>query len=114
MTNWPTIHASGDPEVERRARDSPLPRSRLSCGPALLLAVFCTAAVWLTGNAHAITPPWEMFAVLAVLYALSGLVEFEVGAVYTDCSLTVLAAMMVALPPACCPGASPPARPSAP
>ena len=40
-----------------------------------------------------------MFAVLAALYAVAGLVEFEVGAVYTDCSLPVLAAMLVALPP---------------
>ena len=40
-----------------------------------------------------------MFAVLAVLYAVARLVEFEVGAVFTDCSLPILAAMVVALPP---------------
>ena len=42
---------------------------------------------------------------LAALYALAGLVEFEVGTVYTDCSLPVLAAMLVALPPALVPWA---------
>ena len=65
----------------------------------LLLAVFCAGALWLTGTADAGSPPWGMFAVLAVLYAVARLVEFEVGAVFTDCSLPVLAAMMVALPP---------------
>ena len=43
--------------------------------------------------------PVAMFAVFAVLYAVARLVEFEVGAVFTDCSLPVLAAMVVALPP---------------
>ena len=38
-----------------------------------------------------------------MLYAVAGLVEFEVGAVFTDCTLPALAAMLVALPPAAIP-----------
>ena len=100
MTSWPTINASGDLEVERtRARlPTPSKSAELRTG-ALLLAVFCAGAVWLTGTADTGTPPWGMFAVLAVLYAVARLVEFEVGPVFTDCSLPVLAAMVVALPP---------------
>ena len=100
MTSWPTINASGDLEVERtRARlPTPSKSAELRTG-VLLLAVFCAGALWLTGTTDSGTPPWGMFAVLAVLYALARLVEFEVGAVFTDCSLPVLAAMVVALPP---------------
>jgi hypothetical protein len=43
------------------------------------------------------------FLVLAGLYAVGGLVEFEVGAVHTDCSLAALAAMLVVLPAAVLP-----------
>jgi HD-GYP domain-containing protein (c-di-GMP phosphodiesterase class II) len=43
------------------------------------------------------------FIVLVGLYAVAGLVEFEVGAVHTDCSLAALAAMLIALPPAAMP-----------
>jgi HD-GYP domain-containing protein (c-di-GMP phosphodiesterase class II) len=100
MTSWPTIHASGDLEVERtRARLPTASRSAELRTGVLLLALFCAGALWLTGTADVGTPPWGMFAVLAVLYAVARLVEFEVGAVFTDCSLAVLAAMVVALPP---------------
>ena len=43
------------------------------------------------------------FVALAGLYAIAGLVEFEVGTIRTDCSLAALAAMLVALPPALIP-----------
>ncbi|MDP9286488.1 MAG: HD-GYP domain-containing protein [Actinomycetota bacterium] len=100
MSNWPIINASGDPEVERtRARLTTASKSAELRTAALLLAAFCGGALLLSQTAHANDPPWGMFGVLAVLYAVSGLVEFEVGAVYTDCSLPVLAAMMIALPP---------------
>ena len=100
MTSWPTIHASGDLEVERtRARLPNASESAELRTGLLLLAMFCASAVWLTGTADDGTPPWDMFAILAVLYAVARLVEFEVGAVFTDCSLPILAAMVVALPP---------------
>ena len=100
MTSWPTIHASGDLEVERtRARLPTASQSAELRTGVLLLALFFAGALWLSGTADADAPPWGMFAVLAVLYAVARLVEFEVGAVFTDCSLPILAAMVVALPP---------------
>ena len=100
MTNWLIINASGDPDVERtRARLPTASESAELRTAALLLAAFCGGALLLSETAPADSPPWTMFGVLAVLYAVAGLVEFEVGAVYTDCSLPILAAMMVALPP---------------
>jgi HD-GYP domain-containing protein (c-di-GMP phosphodiesterase class II) len=97
MTSWPVTTALGEAEIERsRARlvAAPAP-AELRTGTALL-AAFAAGAVALgapTGSGWV----W-MLAVLAALYALAGLVEFEVGPVYTDCSLPVLAAMLIALP----------------
>jgi HD-GYP domain-containing protein (c-di-GMP phosphodiesterase class II) len=101
MTGWP-LHTLGDADVEAT-------RARL-CVPATggerraglgLLALFAAGAIALSGGAGA---GWIIaFAVLAVLYAIAGLVEFEVGIVHTDCSLASLAAMLVALPPAVIP-----------
>jgi len=65
---------------------------------ALFLLLFCLGATLLSDAAGASGPWGAVFCGLAVLYALSGLVEFEVGAAYTDCSLPVLTAMLIALP----------------
>ena len=70
-----------------------------------LLALFIAGAIALAAGAGAGTgTDWiGAFIVLAGLYAIAGLVEFEVGTVHTDCSLAALAAMLVALPPAAIP-----------
>ena len=68
-----------------------------------LLAAFAAGAIALAGWAG-VGSGWTVaFAVLALLYAIAGLVEFEVGTVHTDCSLAALAAMLVSLPPAVIP-----------
>ena len=69
----------------------------------LLLSAFGAGAVALTVLAGAGTGWVGAFVVLAVLYAIAGQVEFEVGTIHTDCSLASLAAMVVALPPAMIP-----------
>src|SRR3954453_1046296 len=100
MRSWPTINASGDLEAERtRARLPTASGSAELRTGMLFLLLFSAGAVWLAWTADGSTPPWGMIAALGVLYAVARLVEFEVGAVFTDCSLLVLAAMLVALPP---------------
>jgi HD-GYP domain-containing protein (c-di-GMP phosphodiesterase class II) len=47
--------------------------------------------------------PVATLGAFVVLYAVARLVEFEVGAAFTDCTLPALAAMFVALPPATIP-----------
>jgi HD-GYP domain-containing protein (c-di-GMP phosphodiesterase class II) len=67
------------------------------------LVVFLGGAVALTAAAG-LSGRWvTAFVVLAFLYAVATRVEFEVGAIHTDCSLAALAAMLVALPPAALP-----------
>ena len=93
-------------EVERtRARLSEASGRPEARSGALLLTLFAAGASALTA-AEGVSGSWAaLFAVLAALYALAGLVEFEVGEIFTDCSLPVLAAMLVALPPALVPWA---------
>jgi HD-GYP domain-containing protein (c-di-GMP phosphodiesterase class II) len=99
MASWPIIDAASEFELERtRARlPAASDAAELRTG-ALLLVVFCGGASALSLTAGADGSWVVMFCGLAVLYGLAGLVEFEVGAVYTDCSLPVLAAMLIALP----------------
>ncbi len=100
MTSWPVMNALGDAEVERsRARLPAAPEAAELRAGVLLLAAFSGGALVL-GVAAGTGGSWlGMLGVLAALYAVAGLVEFEVGAVYTDCSLPALAAMLIALPP---------------
>jgi HD-GYP domain-containing protein (c-di-GMP phosphodiesterase class II) len=103
MTSWP-LQIGGDAEVESmRARLSvPVGVAERRAG-ILLLSAFGAGAVALTVLAGAGTGWVSAFVVLAVLYAIAGQVEFEVGSIHTDCSLASLAAMVVALPPAMIP-----------
>ena len=87
-------------------------RAELRTG-ALLLVVFCCGAAALSLAAGAGGSSVVMFCGLAALYGLAGLVEFEVGSVYTDCSLPVLTAMFILLPASLPHGASRPVRRSA-
>jgi HD-GYP domain-containing protein (c-di-GMP phosphodiesterase class II) len=91
-------------DIERaRARHvTPPARAELRAG-LLLLAAFVVGAVALGYMFGAPGGWWWMFGILALLYAVAGLVEFEVGAIHTDCSVAVLAMMLVALPPAVVP-----------
>jgi HD-GYP domain-containing protein (c-di-GMP phosphodiesterase class II) len=104
MTSRPIIASSGDLEVERtRARLPAASGAAELCTAALLLAVLCGGTLALGAATDTGTGWLGMLAVLAVLYAVARLVEFEVGAVFTDCTLAVLVAMLVALPPAVVP-----------
>ncbi len=104
MTSWPIIDAASECELERtRARlPTASDRAELRTG-ALLLVVFCCGAAALSLAAGAGGSSVVMFCGLAAMYGLAGLVEFEVGSVYTDCSLPVLTAMFVLLPPSLAP-----------
>ena len=104
MTSWPIIDVASECELERtRARlPTASDRAELRTG-ALLLVVFCCGAAALSLAAGAGGTSVVMFCGLAALYGLAGLVEFEVGAVYTDCSLPVLTAMLILLPPSLAP-----------
>jgi HD-GYP domain-containing protein (c-di-GMP phosphodiesterase class II) len=102
--NGMPLHTLEDADVEAtRARLCvPVARAELRAGLALL-ALFAGAAIALAAAAGTGTGWIAAFFVLALLYAIAGLVEFEVGTVHTDCSLAALAAMLVALPPATLP-----------
>ena len=104
MTNWPIIDVACERELQRtRARlPTASDRAELRTG-SLLLVVFCCAATALSLAAGAGGSSVVMFCGLVALYGLAGLVEFEVGSVYTDCSLPVLTAMFVLLPPSLVP-----------
>src|SRR3954447_10774935 len=104
MASWPIIDAASEFELERtRARlPAASDAAELRTG-ALLLVVFCGGASALSLTAGADGSWVVMFCGLAVLYGLAGLVEFEVGAVYTDCSLPVLMAMLILLSPSLVP-----------
>jgi HD-GYP domain-containing protein (c-di-GMP phosphodiesterase class II) len=103
MSTWP-LQIGGDAEVESmRARlSAPVGVAERRAG-FLLLGAFGAGAVALTISAGVGTGWVGAFVVLAILYAIAGQVEFEVGTIHTDCSLASLAAMMVALPPAVIP-----------
>src|SRR3954453_4147204 len=91
-------------DVERtRARHlTPSDRTELRAGViALALFAACAAALTAAVGGAAVAP--AMFAALGALYAVAGLVEYEVGAVHTDASVAMLAPMLVALPPALLP-----------
>jgi HD-GYP domain-containing protein (c-di-GMP phosphodiesterase class II) len=98
------MHDVDNTDIERaRARHiTPPARAELRAG-LILLAAFLGGAVVLVNRFGAHGDWWWMLGVLAVLYAVAGLVEFEVGAIHTDCSTAVLAMMLVALPPAVIP-----------
>jgi HD-GYP domain-containing protein (c-di-GMP phosphodiesterase class II) len=100
------IDTVGERDVEQtRARlPAASERSELRTG-ALLLALFGAGALALNAAGGGPGVSLAMVGTLVLLYALAGLVEFEVGAVFTDCSLAALAAMLVALPPAAVPWA---------
>jgi HD-GYP domain-containing protein (c-di-GMP phosphodiesterase class II) len=103
MTGWP-LHTLGDADVEATRARLCVPvagrERRAGLGLLALFAALATALLVVGGTGSG----WILaFAVLAVLYAIAGLVEFEVGTVHTDCSLAALAAMLVALPPALIP-----------
>jgi HD-GYP domain-containing protein (c-di-GMP phosphodiesterase class II) len=104
MTSWPIIDVACERELQRtRARlPTASDRAELRTG-SLLLVVFCCAAAALSLAAGAGGSSVVMFCGLVALYGLAGLVEFEVGSVYTDCSLPVLTAMFVLLPPSLVP-----------
>jgi HD-GYP domain-containing protein (c-di-GMP phosphodiesterase class II) len=104
MTSMPILYARGDLAAARtRARlSSASERDELRAG-ALLLALFCAAALALVWASDAPTAAPVTLAAFAALYAAAGLVEFEVGEAFTDCTLPALAAMLVALPPAMVP-----------
>jgi HD-GYP domain-containing protein (c-di-GMP phosphodiesterase class II) len=103
MSAW-SLHVVGGAEVEStraRLRLPAQPRER-PAGLALL-AAFAAGSLLLAQHAG-VGGDWiEAFVVLAVLYAVAGLVAFEVGPVNTDCSVAPLAAMLVMLPPALIP-----------
>src|SRR6476620_6259415 len=83
-----------------RARHlTPSDRAELRAG-VLALAVFVACAAGLTAWVGGATPAPTMFIAMAALYAVAGLVEYEVGAIHTDATVAVLAGMLVALPPA--------------
>ncbi len=104
MSDWTVIGASGDLEVARtRARlPAASERAEVRAGAALLSA-FCAGALVLGSITGPTTVSVATICAFVVLYAVAGLVEFEVGAVFTDCTLPALAAMLVALPPATVP-----------
>jgi HD-GYP domain-containing protein (c-di-GMP phosphodiesterase class II) len=105
MPNMPIIDARGElAAASTRARLlSASDRAELRAA-ALLLAVCCAGVVALALAPGTATAPPATLAAFAVLYAAAGLVEFEVGEAFTDCTLPALAAMLVALPPAMVPG----------
>jgi HD-GYP domain-containing protein (c-di-GMP phosphodiesterase class II) len=98
------LHTVGEAEVE-----SARARLCVPAAPAERLAGRILGVAFLTGAAvlaaaGGLDAAWSgVFVVLAALYAIAGLVEFEVGSIHTDCSLAALAAMLVALPPAMIP-----------
>ena len=99
MTDWP-LHTLEDAEVGvHRARVCACRWSAPSGGRGLgCSAAFAVGAIALAGWAG-VGSGWTVaFVVLALLYAVAGLVEFEVGTVHTDCSLAALAAMLVVAP----------------
>jgi HD-GYP domain-containing protein (c-di-GMP phosphodiesterase class II) len=104
MSDWTVIGASGDLEVARtRARlPAASDRAEIRTG-AMLLAVFCAGGLILGSTTGPSAVSLTMLCAFAVLYAVAGLVEFEVGAAFTDCTLPALAAMLVTLPPAAIP-----------
>jgi HD-GYP domain-containing protein (c-di-GMP phosphodiesterase class II) len=104
MSDWTVIGASGDLEVARtRARlPAASDRAEVRTG-AVLLAAFCAGALMLGSTTGPSAVSVATLCAFVVLYAVAGLVEFEVGAVFTDCTLPALAAMLVALPPATVP-----------
>src|SRR4051794_28781008 len=103
MSAW-SLHIAGDAAVQStraRLRLPAQPRERRAA--LALLAVFAAGALALSHRAD-VGGHWVgAFAVLAALYAVAGLVAFEVGPVNTDCSVAPLAAMLVMLPPALIP-----------
>ena len=103
MSTW-SLHIVGDAEVEStraRLRRPAQPRE-LRAGLALL-TVFVVGSLLLAPHVG-VGDDWiGAFVVLAALYAVAGLVTFEVGSIGTDCSVATLAAMLVALPPAMIP-----------
>jgi HD-GYP domain-containing protein (c-di-GMP phosphodiesterase class II) len=106
MSSWPIIDAASERDVEEtRARlPAASERSELRTG-ALLLALFGAGALALNSAGGVTGVSLAMVGMLVLLYALAGLVEFEVGTVFTDCTLAALAAMLVTLPPAAVPWA---------
>ena len=91
-----------DIQRSRARHRMPSDRRELRAG-LLLIALFASGAGGLAATVGADGSFWLALASLAVLYAVAGFVEFEVGALHTDCSVAVLAAMIVALPPAVLP-----------
>ncbi len=104
MSDWTVIGASGDLEVARtRARlPAASDRAEIRTG-AMLLAAFCVGALILGATTGPSAVSVATVCAFVVLYAVAGLVEFEVGAAFTDCTLPALAAMLVTLPPATIP-----------
>jgi HD-GYP domain-containing protein (c-di-GMP phosphodiesterase class II) len=97
-----TAPENTDVELTRARHLTPSDRAELRAGvAALALFVGCGAALSAALGGAGAAP--AMFAALAVLYAVAGLVEYEVGSIHTDASVAVLAAMLVALPPALLP-----------
>jgi HD-GYP domain-containing protein (c-di-GMP phosphodiesterase class II) len=94
-----TVPENIDVEFTRARHLTPSDQAEL-CAGACALGVFVACAATLTAWLGGAYPSTLMFAALAALYAVAGLVEFEVGAVHTDASVAVLAGMLVALPPA--------------
>jgi HD-GYP domain-containing protein (c-di-GMP phosphodiesterase class II) len=99
MTNWP-LQQIGDAEIESMRARLAARADRAERRTALTwLGAFVAGAIALSTTAGGGAGSVAALVVLAVLYAVAGLVEFEVGTIHTDCSLAALAAMMVALPP---------------
>jgi HD-GYP domain-containing protein (c-di-GMP phosphodiesterase class II) len=86
-------------ELTRARHVTPSEHAELRAG-ALALALFAACATGLTAWLGGPAPSITMFVAFAVLYAVAGLVEYEVGAIHTDATVAVLAGMLVALPPA--------------
>ena len=104
MSDWSVIGASGDLEVARTRARLPAASGRAEVRTgALLLVAFCGGALMLGSSTGLGAVSVTTLCAFITLYALAGLVEFEVGAVFTDCTLPALAAMLVALPPATIP-----------
>ena len=103
MTGWP-LHTNENTAVaSTRARLCVPVRGCRVADRARAAAAFAAGAIGLVGWAG-VGSGWTVaFVVLALLYAVAGLVEFEVGTLDTDCSLAALAAMFVSLPPAVIP-----------
>jgi HD-GYP domain-containing protein (c-di-GMP phosphodiesterase class II) len=98
------LDTTADAQVEsmRSRLGAPAQAAERRAG-GVLLAAFGAGSFSLAATAGVSSGWLGAFTVLAGLYAVASLVEFEAGWVHTDCSLAALAAMLVALPPAVIP-----------